>query len=185
MSRTGHVLAAAIVVAVASTGRPANADADMPEPPPVRSARRLTVALEVPEAFVVGGHDSTMPMTGVNVGLTVARHVDVSVDAATLFGANLMLSAGARYVALDGAASPFIGVRAGAYRHYATELEPYTIPYASGGVGVDLALRGGFAAWLEVGLGVASFEDGNRVPRETDLCYTGSLGVGYRVRVSR
>jgi hypothetical protein len=164
------VLRNALVVLLAIV--PASASAD------VRMDRRRLVAVALPDGLYITNHDVTVPLPALRVGYQLHDHLMLEVGASYLPPSNALAHVGGRYLFGTARVAPYAFARLGAYRDDPDEGDDGTYPFALGGAGIDLALRGGFAAWAEGGLGLASYE--NYDVRSTELAAYVSAGLGYR-----
>lgn len=149
---------------------------------PVRTDRKILIAISIPDWMYITSHDATFPLPGLHVGYQVRPRVLAEVGAAFMpmtYGAYAgVADAGARYTFRDGRFSPYALGRVGAYLSSPDEGDGGTWPFVVTGLGLELAATGGFAAWGEAGVGIVSFESNNR--RDTNAAVWVSVGVGYR-----
>jgi hypothetical protein len=149
---------------------------------PVRSDRKVLVAITIPDWMYITSHDVTFPLPGLHVGYQAHRRVLAEVGVAFMplpYGASAALAhAGARYLFRESRWSPYALGRVGAYTSDPDEGDGGTWPFVVTGLGMELAATGGFAAWLEAGVGLVSFENLDR--RETNAAVWISVGAGYR-----
>ena len=163
------ILAAFAVPAAAATpSAPEPADAETT----VRESRRAFLAFS-PAFPVFAGHDLTMPVPGLRVGVNLSSHLALDLTAGELpqtGGATTLIDLGARWFFLRGNVSPYLMARVGKYSGYNDEGPDPSYGYVTLGPGVEYAGDHGFTAWLEAAPALL----------EGDRGWYYSLGLGYR-----
>lgn len=147
-----------------------------------RSARRRLIAVSIPDELFISNHDVTFPHPALRVGYQAHPVMLVEAGLSYLplpYGAHAALvHVGGRYLLTDNRFAPYGFARVGAYDSSPDEGDGGTYPFLAAGLGIELAARGGFAAWAEAGPGLASFEQFDE--RTTELALFVSVGLGYR-----
>jgi len=150
---------------------------------PVRQQRPLLVGLSIGWPWI-SGHDATVPVPGFRAGLAGAR-LSVELGAAFVpFGGDggvTVVDLGARWFVRQGAAAPYLMVRAGDYFDNADEGGDRSYPFAVAGAGLDYSCRCGLSAWFEIGPSLVSYTASDVGPRSIAGGVYTSLGVGYRL----
>ena len=147
-----------------------------------RSARRKLIAVSIPDELYINNHDVTLPLPGLRLGYQAHKVMLVEVGVAYIpmpYGASVALAhVGGRYLLTDTRFAPYVFARVGAFFGDPDEGDGGTYPFGAAGLGLELAATGGFAAWAELGPGLASFEQFDE--RTTELALFVSVGLGYR-----
>jgi hypothetical protein len=140
-------------VITATLARPAAAAEEEAHEETVRQSRPGFLAFS-PAWPVLAGHDVTMPLPGLRVGVNFSTHLALDLTGG-LFpqtgGSNNLVDVGARWFFLDGNASPYVMARAGRYHSYNDEGPDHDYGYVTLGAGAEYAGDGGFVASLEAG----------------------------------
>jgi hypothetical protein len=140
------------------------------------------VGLAIPDELYIANHDVTFPLPALRVGYQVHRAMFVEVGVSYLplrDGASAALAhLGGRYLLTDTRFAPYVFARLGVYRDDPDEGDGGSYPFGAAGLGLELAMVGGFAAWIDAGPGLASFEQFDM--RTTEVALFVSAGLGYR-----
>ena len=153
---------------------------------PVRAERRLLLGIS-PTYPMVFGHDVSLPLPALRLGVNVLPRLMAEATAGTLsYGASgrwTLVDLGLRWYVTQGAIGPYVMAHVGDFIDDADEGNTRSYPYGAVGGGFEYACRCGFAVWAEVAPALVSYMDIG--PRSTQAGLFMSAGVGYRVRTSR
>jgi hypothetical protein len=145
------------------------------------------VAVAVPDFLLVQGRDATMPLPGLHLGVNLSPHLALEAAGGGLplsYGAShSMLQGALKWCFFEGAWSPTLGVRGGAYMSRGGDGGDRTYSFVGGGPGFEYAGQSGFLVSGDVSvLGVSFTDGGDHYPR---LGMSVSFGLGYRFGGSR
>jgi hypothetical protein len=153
----------------------------------VRAARPVSLAVAVPDLLLVQGRDVTMPLPGLHLGVNLSPHLAIEAAGGGLplnnGGSHSMLQAALKWYFLNGAWSPTLGARVGAYLSRGGDGGDRRYSFVGGGPGLEYAGESGFLVSGDVSvLGVSYTDGGEHYPR---LGMSVSFAIGYRFGGSR
>lgn len=168
-------------LSLASTLSASTKDAVAAEEIAVRAERKVFIAAS-PTWPWIAGHDATIPMPGLCLGVQFSPRWMIEFTGAHLpfdaTGAVSLADVGTRYYLGEHLVSPYAMAHVGAYWNNADEGNDRWYPYATAGAGIDVSTRGGLTAWCEAGPALVGYQDVG--DHQATLGIFASAGVGYR-----
>ena len=148
---------------------------------PIRQERAISVGASLAWPWVAG-HDVTVPLPALRVGVNVSPRLAVDLTGGMIsYGASgrwSLVDIGARWFLSDGHASPYLMARVGDFFDKADEGSDRSYPYAAVGVGLEYACGCGFIAWGEAGPALTGYTSGGSHSAAAGIY--ASAGLGFR-----
>jgi hypothetical protein len=152
--------------------------------PSIRQSRRVLLAVGVPDVLWIRGHDATMPLPTVRLGVNLSPVLSLDLTGGGLpvegdLSATVHL--GLRWYFARRPLAPYVVLRAGTWmdRGSPNEGGNRSYPFAALGGGVEQTWNNGLTLWTELGPALVSYMAGG--PRSWAAGVQGSAGIGLRL----